>query len=1131
MGLVSYAIRNARLTISILLFFLIAGALSYVSIPKEAEPDIQIPIIYVSLSYQGISPEDSERLLLRPVETRLKSITGVKEMRSSAYQGGGNVIVEFQAGADLDKALDDVRNKVSDAKRDLPSGADEPTVNEVNISEFPVLVVTLSGDVPERALTAASRELRDRIEEVTGVLDAALRGARDDLVEVIIDPVKLSSYGLRLDQLIAGVNANNSLVAAGQLQGDEGRFAVKVPSLIETVEDVANLPIVAGPNAVVRARDLATIRSTFKDAETITRLDGKPAIAIEVSKRTGANLVETVDRVKAVATEFQKLLPPGARIDFSQDKSTTIRQLLGDLQNSVLTAVILVFIVILYALSGRASMLIGLAIPASFLMGILGLSLAGMTINIVVLFSLILAVGMLVDDAIIVTEFAERRMTEGMPKDEAFAMAASRMAGPVIAATMTRIAAFSPLLFWPGIVGEFMKFMPITLIATLSASMAYALIFTPAIGSLIAKPTVEEGPGRDGMYMWIVRKAIRHPFLVMIAAIGLLFAVPIAYGQMGKGVEFFPSVEPEYGLLYVHARGNLSLDEQDAVTRQAEQRILGWPGVKTVYTRVGKVQGGGAEVAEDVVGVIQYEFVDWRERKDANAILADLREAMKGIPGAEIEVSVPQAGPPTGKAIQVRLSAANPDGLNDVASQVAGMLRTVPDVIDIADGLPSPGIDWELKVDRTRAAQYGIGPGSVGTVVQLVTTGLKLSDYRPAGADDAVDIRLRLPEDRRTLAMLDELRVETAQGSVPISNFVTREAAQRTGILNRIDGSRTVTVQAGIREGVQADGVRQKVIEGINAMNLDAKGVRWKLAGEDEEQKAAGEFLSKAFAAAMFLIFVVLLAQFNKFLSVGLVLTAVIMSTIGVFLGLMIMGQPFGVVMSGIGIIALAGVVVNNNIVLIDTYDHLRSEGWDKVDAILQTCRERARPVVLTAVTAILGVLPIAFGWNLELMNHETTIGAPSTQWWISLSSAIVFGLAFSTVLTLIVTPSMLMIVTRSKDSKVRVFFVAARKRPFRVALAILASIVWTIAVILAAYYARIIAMAASSFAHPAFGFFIIAAPLSALVIWIMALRYGWGDPRLQHYLYGEDFDSLVRKGLGKKEEKLTGDLAPQPGE
>src|SRR6185369_363009 len=460
----------------------------------------------------GISPEDSERLLLRPVETRMKSLSNVKEMRSAAYEGGGYVLIEFNAGADLDTALQDVRAKVSDAKRDLPQAADEPTINEVNLSEFPVLVVTLAGNVPERALTAAARELRDRIEEVPGVLEADLQGARDDLVEVIVDPVKIASYGIKLDQLTQGVAASNSLVAAGALEGAQGRYAVKVPALIENVEDIANLPVVATPTAVVRAREVATIRSTFKDAETITRLDGKPAIAIEVKKRTGANLVETVDAVKALAGDFAKKLPEGSVVGFSQDKSTSIRQLLGDLQNHVMIAVILVFIVILYSLSGRASLLIGLAIPSSFLIGILLLAMMGFTINMIVLFSLILAVGMLVDDAIIVTEFAERRMGEGMPKAEAFALAAKRMAGPVIAATMTRIAAFSPLLFWPGIIGDFMKYMPITLIVTLSASMLYALVFAPTLGAIFAKaPKHHEDENRDGWYMALVKQAVRFP--------------------------------------------------------------------------------------------------------------------------------------------------------------------------------------------------------------------------------------------------------------------------------------------------------------------------------------------------------------------------------------------------------------------------------------------------------------------------------------------------------------------------------------------------------------------------------------------------------------------------------------------
>ncbi|MGB3898369.1 MAG: efflux RND transporter permease subunit [Mesorhizobium sp.] len=1014
MDIVRLAIRNARLTISVLVFLLLAGAIAYQSVPKEAEPDVPIPMMYVGLIYQGISPEDSERLLLRPMETKLKNLKGLKEMRSAAFQGGGYVLVEFEPSVDLATALQDTRSKVQDAKADLPQAAEEPTVNEVNISEFPVMVVTLSGHMPERALTAAARNLRDRIEEVPGVLEGSLQGARDDLVEVVIDPVKLSSYGLQLDQLIQGVAASNNLVAAGNLEGSQGKYAVKVPSLIETPEDVANLPVVTGPNAVVQAKDIATVRSTFKDAETVTRLDGKPAIAIEVKKRIGANLIDTIGEVKAVADNFVKSLPEGAEVTYTQDKSVFVNQLLGDLQNHVMIAVILVFIVILYALSGRASLLIGLAIPSSFLIGILLLALMGYTINMIVLFSLILAVGMLVDDAIIVTEFAERRMSEGMLKEEAFALAARRMAGPVIAATMTRIAAFSPLLFWPGIIGDFMKYLPITLIVTLAASMLYALVFAPTLGAMFAKaPKHHEDDHRDGWYMALVRQAVRFPKTVLVLTVVLLVGVQFSYSKFGAGVEFFPSVEPDYGLLYVHARGNLSLAEMDAATTEAEKRLLGWPGVKSVYTRVGKTQGGGADIPEDVVGVIQYEFVDWRERKPANQILDDLRKVMAGLPGIDVEVRVPEAGPPTGKAIQLRLSATDPAGLNDKAREVAAHIAKIPGVIDVSDGLPLPGVDWALNVDRAKAAQYGISPSSVGTVVQLVTNGLKLSEYRPAGADDAVDIRLRLPEDQRTLSTLDELRVQTSQGAVPISNFVQRRAEPRVGTLNRIDGARTVVVQANVAADRQVAAVQQEVTKAVAEMDLG--GVRWKLAGSNEDSEEASAFLSKAFGAAIFLIFIVLLAQFNKFTSVWLVLSCVVMATIGVFLGLLITGETFGIVMSGIGVIALAGVVVNNNIVLIDTYDRLREEGWEKMDAVLQTCRERARPVVLTAVSAILGVLPIAFGLGLEIFHHETTINAPSTQWWISLSSAIVFGLSFATVLTLIVTPSMLMVFTRDK--------------------------------------------------------------------------------------------------------------------
>ena len=1021
MGFLDLAVKNARLTIVALLFLLLAGTLSYISIPKEAEPDIQFPVVYVGLSLQGVSPEDAERLLIRPLESELKNIKGVDKMTASAYQGGGNIVVEFDPSADLSTALDDVRTKVDQTKREFPTGTDEPSVAEVNISEFPVLVATLSGDVPERVLNRVARDLRDHLEEVPGVLDAKLQGARDELVEVLIDPIKLSSYNLQLDRLVGGVTSNNQLVAAGTLEGSEGRYAVKVPALIETVEDVANLPIAVSGNAVVRARDLATIRSTFEDAETVARFNGKPAIAIEVSKRTGANLIATVDAVKAAATAYAAQFPAGVELTFSQDKSTDIRTLLEDLENSVLTAVILVFVVILFYLGFRSSMLIGLAIPTSFLMGILFLSLAGLTVNLVVLFSLILAVGMLVDDAIIVTEYAERRMGEGAPAPAAFSEAARRMVGPVVVSTATRIAAFSPLLFWPGIVGEFMKYMPITLIATLSASIIYALLFAPTLGSIFGKAVIEERKP-DGLYMAVVRRAVGSPVITLSLVVALMVGIVFTYAQNNKGVEFFPNVEPEFGLLYVKARGNLSLEEQDAIVRKVENRLLGWPGIETVYTRTGSSRGGfqlGSGGGEDTIGTIQYEFVDWRERKSASEILTDLRAEFVSVPGAQIEISVPDAGPPQGKPIQVQLSADDPAGLEDAARAVSAYLKTIPEVIDLNDGLPPLSVDWELKVDRTEAAKYGVGPDSVGRVVQLVTTGLKLSDFRPAGADDAVDIRLRLPEERRTLSMLDSLRIETAQGAVPIGNFVSREPAASKGTLTRIDAARTITVTANLVEGSQDSVFQAKVAEHLGTMTFPSN-IRWEMVGSDQESAEASAFLGQAFGVAIFLIFALLLAQFNRFTYVALVLSAVVMSTVGVLLGLLVMGMPFSIVMTAVGTIALAGVVVNNNIVLIDTYAHLRGEGWDKLEAVLETCRERVRPVMLTAVTAILGVLPIAFGVNLALLSHEVTVGAPSTQWWIALSSAIVFGLAFSTMLTLVVTPAALMVFTRNNEQLAR---------------------------------------------------------------------------------------------------------------
>src|SRR5947209_1040291 len=659
---IDYAIDHARLTIATLIFLLCAGLVAYVTIAKEAEPDIKIPIIYVQLSQRGISPEDAERLLLRPVETQLKSVSRVKEMRSTAFEGGGFVMLEFEAGFDSKSALADVRAKVDQAKHDLPREVDEPQVQEVNLSLYPVLVVGLSGDVPERTLLRIARAAKNAIEQAPGVLSAELRGARDEAVEIILNPMLLASYGLSLDQLGSITQSFNTLIAAGALEGESGRFAVKVPSLFEKPQDILKVPIVASSKASVTLLDIAQVKPTFKDATSVTRVNGRPAMTIEVSKRSGANLIETVDAVKAVVAQLQKTWPAAIHLTFTQDKSKIIRQMLGDLQNSVATGVLLVAVVILFALGFRASLFIGIAIPASFLAGVLGLHLAGLTVNIVVLFSLILAVGMLVDDAIIVSEFAERRMAEGMPPREAYSLAAKRMSGPVIAATATRIAAFSPLLFWPGMVGEFMKYLPITLIATLAASLAVALFFTPTLGALLGKaaPHAREnklaadraqGERNAGPYLALVQMALRRPGMTLMLAAGILIAVQLAYSKFGRGVEFFPSVEPDYGQVIVHARGNLSLEEKNRLAAAVEARVLAFDGLRTIYSRIGEQPRGSGELTEDTIAVIQFEFADWRSRPPAHAIMDAIRESTAAIPGILIEVTAPRAGPPTGKPI------------------------------------------------------------------------------------------------------------------------------------------------------------------------------------------------------------------------------------------------------------------------------------------------------------------------------------------------------------------------------------------------------------------------------------------------------------------------------------------------
>jgi multidrug efflux pump len=1025
-ALISAALSRSRTTLSALLLILIAGTVSYIEIPKEADPDINIPIIYVSLTFEGISPEDAERLLLRPMEQELQSIEGIKEMRSTAFEGGANVTMEFDAGFDADKALDDVREKVDIAKPELPEDADEPTVHEINFSLFPVLVVTLSGNVEEQVLLRSARELRDAIEGIPSVLEAELTGQREELVEVVIDPVRLETYGLQAADVLDMVSRSNNLIAAGSLDTGTGRFPIKVPGLYEDVLDILDQPLKSNGDAVVRIRDIGTVQRGFKDRETYARLNGQPAIALEVSKRSGENVIETIEYIRAVVNEAKPLLPEGITVTFSQDKSDNIRLMLSDLQNNVMSAILLVMIVIVGAMGIRTAGLVGMAIPGSFLLGILVLSSLGLTINIVVLFSLILAVGMMVDGAIVVTEFADRKMAEGATKLEAYRQAGQRMAWPIIASTATTLAAFFPLLFWPGVVGEFMKFLPITLLATLSASLLMALIFVPALGAQIGKASAsnederrqlaaaETGDLRDikgftGLYLKVLNGALRVPGTVLLLAIATLVGVQYYYATHGNGIEFFPEVEPDLAQVYVHARGNLSVEEKLDLVLPVERVVMDVGGFKSLYTYVGSTrQGGGEDVADDVIGSIQMEFADWQHRPPASQILAEIAERTKDMAGIVVEPREEESGPPTGKPVQIQLRSRDREALNEAADLTLAKFQYMEGLKDLEDTRDVPGIEWEITIDRGKAARYAADVSLAGQYVQLVTKGLKITDYRPNDSDEEIDIVVRYPEAYRTLEQLDRIRMETEKGLVPISNFMERSAEPKVGKIRRVDTREAITVKADVLDGVLPNNKVMELRAWLDSNPLPAN-VEATFKGEDEEQQAAQAFLVKPGGVALFIMAIILVTQFNSFYSAFLILSAVIMSTIGVIIGLMVTGTPFGIVMTGIGVIALAGIVVNNNIVLIDTFDTIRPDCVDTRDAILRTGAQRLRPVMLTTITTILGLIPMVMQVNIDFISRDVSVGAPSTQWWVALATAIVYGLAFATVLTLLVTPCALM--------------------------------------------------------------------------------------------------------------------------
>ena len=1121
-GLIDWASARARMIIAIIALSLAAGVYAYTGLPKEGEPDIEIPALFISVPFPGISAEDSESLLIRTMETELADLDGLKKMNATASENYAGIALEFEFGWDKTKIMADVRDAMNKAETKFPAGADKYSINEFNFSEFPVIIVNLTGKVPERTMTRVAKELQEKLESMDAVLEAPISGNREEMVEVLIDPLRLEAYNVTANELISVVRNNNQLIAAGNINSEQGAFSVKIPSSFDEPSDVYNLPVKTNGDRIITLGDLAEIKLTFEDRSGVARFNGETTVAIQVVKRRGFNLIDMAEEVKSLvkaeSQSWPRDLQVAIQVGTSNDQSSQVASMVGQLEGSVLTAIALVMIVVLTSLGSRGAILVGFAIPTSFLLCFVLLGVMGVTISNMVMFGLILAVGMLVDGAIVVVEYADKRIAEGTGPMSAYVEAAKRMFWPVASSTATTLCAFLPMLFWPGVPGQFMGMLPVTLIFVLSASLIVALIFLPIIGGVsgrlsrmfenasnllrkklpwliraalvpltlfsllcttmqLINPSflmnIESGqlsiisyiPGGIGLILSaflvsitmgaaefkrerqkvvsgyrrtlfgrFIKIIVGNPVMPLAAIGGIIFltiSVFTYFGQNNYGVEFFVESEPEQAIVYVRARGNLSLQEKDDIVKEAEKIVLAHPGVDSVFAFAGA--GGlnqntaGASSPKDTIGQIQLETIPWDKRKnkrelDGNLVIAELLADLQKIPGIKIEVLELARGPVSSKPVHLRLKGNNWDELLMATQNMREIFEETEGLTLIEDTRPLPGIDWQINVDVEKAGRFGADVTTVGAMVQLVTRGVLLDTMRVDSSDEEVEIRVRLPENYRILSTLDTLKVRTKEGLIPLSNFITKSPVKKLGEINRIDQKRFFDIKAGVVDGltttlIDQNGNKTEVFINANERiahltkylekNPLGSGISWEWTGDQEDQAESQAFLSTAFSAALALMFIILLAQFNSFYNSVVVLLAVILSTVGVLIGMLVMQQPFSVIMTGTGIVALAGIVVNNNIVLIDTYQEF-SKYLPRIEAIIRTAEQRIRPVLLTTITTMAGLAPMMFGLSLNFINGGYSIDSPTSLWWKQLATAVVFGLGIATMLTLVFTPSLL---------------------------------------------------------------------------------------------------------------------------
>ncbi len=1016
-NIIDFAIRKAKTTLLIAFMVIIAGSYARQEIPIAASPNVQLPFITVSVFLDGASPSDTSRLIARPLENRLKTVTGVKNIRSTSYLSYARIFLEFEVGFDIDQAMVDVKQGVEEIKYQLPLEAEDPQINEYSEASFPVMNISIVGGKSIRQKVFYARELKDKIEPIEQILEVRMTGAPEEVLEGVIDKSKMESYGVTLSDIYYSVANNNLIIPGGKQDTGRGSFNIEVPSIIESAKDVYEIPVKVTKDAIVTLGDIATIKRTFKDFTSHARINGQDAVTLEISLREGANAIDASNAIRIILQDFEYTLPKNLNVEISNDDTVYATLMVKELNGNIIAAVILIMVLVIASMGTRVSMLVGLSIPFCFLMTYLILYSLDMEVNFLVMMGLLLGMGMLIDGSIVITEYADKKIAEGLSRAEGYTLASKRMFYPIVASTGTTLAAFIPIMFWPGFTGQFMRYLPITIFFVLLSSLFYSLIVIPVLGTFFGQRVSALNNDQDHKSIFIrltewygkyINRFVRNPIETVLAVICILMIIIMSYIFSGKGTIYFAIVDPVQANITVKARGNFSSLESKEIIEQVEERFLKVEGIKNIYLRSGT---NWWQAGADRIGGGFIETLEPSQRNISGfEIMDQLKASTEDLPGIAVEVEADLGGPSFNTPIELDIFGNTEEEVNNAVNKVENYMRNeMIGMNNIFSSKAYPSVEWSVEVDKQKAAQLGVSVSDVGALVQMLTNGFKVGEYRPDDAKDEVEIRARFPDSDRTITGVRDLNVVTKQGTVPVSSFVKVIPKENRQTVNRKNGKYFQEIGAGTDDESE---VSKKVAEldtWLKSQNL-GDGISYKFSGMAEETEEVNQFMVVAGITAVFMMLLMLITQFNSFYQSLIILSSVTISFVGVLLGLLITGKSFSTTMTGISIVTLAGIVVNNNIVLIDTFNKLKEESpqIEKSLHIINACKQRLRPIILTSLTTIFGLMPLAMGISLDIISRDIIVGSRIVDWWSNLAVSIVFGLGFSTFVTLILTPAVL---------------------------------------------------------------------------------------------------------------------------